>query len=413
MKKKILVKAPALSQSGYGEQARFALRALRSREDLFEIYVLPIPWGRTGWVWEQDEFRQWLDQRITETQIQLQQKTLQVDYSLQVTIPNEFEKIAPINIGYTAGIETTQCSPQWLVKCNDMDKVLVVSNHAKSSIQDVTAEARNQETGETFPYKCERDIDVVWETTPQAAPEPIEGLELDYDNNFLFISQLSPRKNFLNTVTWFMEEFIDQEVGLVVKTNTANNSVSDYLRTEAQMNQILSQYPDRKCKIYLLHGDLSSGQMAGLYTNEKISALINISHGEGFGLPMFEAAREGLPIVTVGWSGQRDFLVKDGEELFQSVKFNLEPVQQEAVWPGVIEKESKWAFADQGSFKMSLRRVLKNKEEARRLAQLAKENIEESFSDDRLHKIFVDSVLGFDSALLEATEEEETVLEFE
>lgn len=413
MKKKILVKAPALSQSGYGEQARFALRALRSREDLFEIYVLPIPWGRTGWVWEQDEFRQWLDQRITETQIQLQQKTLQVDYSLQVTIPNEFEKIAPINIGYTAGIETTQCSPQWLVKCNDMDKVLVVSNHAKSSIQDVTAEARNQETGETFPYKCERDIDVVWETTPQAAPEPIEGLELDYDNNFLFISQLSPRKNFLNTVTWFIEEFIDQEVGLVVKTNTANNSVSDYLRTEAQMNQILSQYPDRKCKIYLLHGDLSSGQMAGLYTNEKISALINISHGEGFGLPMFEAAREGLPIVTVGWSGQRDFLVKDGEELFQSVKFNLEPVQQEAVWPGVIEKESKWAFADQGSFKMSLRRVLKNKEEARRLAQLAKENIEESFSDDRLHKIFVDSVLGFDSALLEATEEEETVLEFE
>ena len=66
MKKKILVKGPVLSQSGYGEQARFALRSLRSREDLFEIYVVAIPWGKTGWVWEEDEFRSWLDQRITE-----------------------------------------------------------------------------------------------------------------------------------------------------------------------------------------------------------------------------------------------------------------------------------------------------------------------------------------------------------
>ena len=39
MKKKIFVRGPVLSQSGYGEQSRFALRALRSREDLFEIYI--------------------------------------------------------------------------------------------------------------------------------------------------------------------------------------------------------------------------------------------------------------------------------------------------------------------------------------------------------------------------------------
>ena len=41
MKKKIFVRGPVLSQSGYGEQARFALRALKSREDLlFHIDVL-------------------------------------------------------------------------------------------------------------------------------------------------------------------------------------------------------------------------------------------------------------------------------------------------------------------------------------------------------------------------------------
>ena len=64
MKKKIFVRGPVLSQSGYGEQSRFALRALRSREDLFDIYIQPIPWGKTGWVWENSEFRQWIDERV-------------------------------------------------------------------------------------------------------------------------------------------------------------------------------------------------------------------------------------------------------------------------------------------------------------------------------------------------------------
>ncbi len=66
MKKKIFVRAPVLSQSGYGEQSRFALRALRSREDLFEVYVQPIPWGQTGWTGGANEFRRWMDSRITQ-----------------------------------------------------------------------------------------------------------------------------------------------------------------------------------------------------------------------------------------------------------------------------------------------------------------------------------------------------------
>jgi hypothetical protein len=36
--------------------------------------------------------------------------------------------------------------------------------------------------------------------------------------------------------------------------------------------------------------------MTGLYQNEKIKGMINIAHGEGFGLPMFEAAREGFQL---------------------------------------------------------------------------------------------------------------------
>ncbi|HAW82192.1 MAG TPA: hypothetical protein DCX27_22300, partial [Balneola sp.] len=106
MKQNILIRGPVLSQSGYGEQARFAMRALRSREDLFDIFILPLNWGQTGWVSLDNEERSWIDERIKATHAHTQSGG-NFDISVQVTIPNEFEKIAPVNIGYTAGIETT------------------------------------------------------------------------------------------------------------------------------------------------------------------------------------------------------------------------------------------------------------------------------------------------------------------
>ena len=168
MKKKIFVRGPVLSQSGYGEQSRFALRALRSREDLFEVYIQPINWGQTGWIWKEDEMRTWMDRRILETQILLQKQQLQPDVSLQITIPNEFEKMCPVNIGYTAGIETTKVAPEWLQKGNDMDKILVVSQHAKESYVNTVARAQNTKTGEVFDYKLETPVEVVWENTPMS-----------------------------------------------------------------------------------------------------------------------------------------------------------------------------------------------------------------------------------------------------
>ena len=412
MKKKIYVKGPVLSQSGYGEQSRFALRALRSREDLFDIYIHPIPWGRTGWIWEDNEFRNWIDERITLTAGLVNQKQLQPDMSLQITIPNEFERICSVNIGYTAGIETNKVAPQWLEKSNEMDKILVVSNHAKETLEKTVYQAQNTNTGEVFDYSLTTPVDVVWERTPYQEAQPIQNLNLETDFNFLMVSQVSPRKNFVNSLRWWIEEFIDQEVGLVLKCNMKCNSIMDYEMFHSSIKKVIDDYPDRSCKIYILHGDLSAGQMTSLYTHPKIKAIVNIAHGEGFGLPLYEAARSALPVITIGWSGQTDFLRHEQTNYFEEVKHTLQKVQPQVVWDGVIQADSQWAYADQGSYKMALRRTFKTWHKSKERAEKLKTIIDDKFSEERLYKLFVDSVLGFDSSIIADTDSE-IVMEFD
>ena len=45
--------------------------------------------------------------------------------------------------------------------------------------------------------------------------------------------------------------------------------------------------------------------------------------------------------------------------MFEDVGFTVEQISPDASWEGVIDKESRWAYADQGSYKMALRKTHK------------------------------------------------------
>ena len=394
MKKKIFVRGPMLSQSGYGEQARFALRALRSREDIFEIHLQPIRWGETGWIWEDNEFRRWMDARIAHTSTLIQNNQFQPDISLQITIPNEFQKMAPINVGYTAGIETTNVAPEWLAKANEMDRMVVISEHAKSGFVNTTATAQNQETGEEFEYTIRPDLEItpVNYAVRDIKKEEIPNFNLKHNFNFLVVSQMGPRKNMENTIKWWVEEFFDQEVGLVIKTAFKGNSEIDREFTFGYLKKLLQAYPDRKCTVNLLHGDLSVGQMWSLYSHKKIKAFVNIAHGEGFGLPIFEAAQAGLPVITVPWGGQLDFLRHNGKSYFTEVDYDVQAIHAQAVWKGVLEEGTMWAYADQGSYKMALRKVRKNWKDANNTAKELKKILQKEFAEEKQYAAFCDAV---------------------
>jgi glycosyltransferase involved in cell wall biosynthesis len=370
---KILVRGPALTRTGYGEHCRFVLRALRQLDDI-DLYLLPVNWGNSNWIWEENEERLWMDQIVKKTALYQQHskqnnQTPHFDISIQVTIPNEWERIATINIGVTAGIETTKVAPVWIEKINAMDKVITISNHSKNSMLNTVYEGIDKKTGQKAQLKCMKDIEIVHYPVKQFEEINLK-IDLPTKFNFLTVAQWGPRKNIENTIRWFVEEFIDNSnVGLVVKAFKKGGSIIDRMHVQKHVHEVLSKYKNRQCKIYLLHGDMTEQEMHSLYCHKNVHCLISLTHGEGFGLPLFEAAYSGLPVLATDWSGHVDFLYKPtvnkkGKEKLKAhyakVDFDLQPVQKEAIWEGVIQEDSMWAFPQQGSYKMKLREMYKD-----------------------------------------------------
>jgi glycosyltransferase involved in cell wall biosynthesis len=393
--KKVLVRGPAISQSGYGEHTRFVLRSLRSHPDIFDVYLINVNWGQTGWIFEDTEERRWMDFLLSKT-IQHTQQGGQFDISLQVTIPNEWEKLAPVNIGVTAGIETTKIAPGWVEKSLQMDKIIVVSEHAKFGFDNTEYPATNNVTGEQFLAKSTCPIEVVGYPVKNIEPVNLD-LDLKHDFNFLTVGTWIARKNLERTITWFVEEFYDQEVGLIVKTSLAKNCLRDRTFAHQRLQELLKEHTGRKCEVYLLHGDMSESEMTGLYQHPQVKAMINLSHGEGFGLPLFEAAYNGLPVIAPNWSGQVDFLhmpVKDkkgkvkNKAMFSEIAFDIKPIQPEAHWEGVIQKDSMWCFPKEWNYKKTLRQVYKNigaaNADAKKLQKWVQETFEESVQYQKL-----------------------------
>ena len=100
-----------------------------------------------------------------------------------------------------------------------------------------------------------------------------------------------------------------------------------------------------------------------------------------------------------------DFLKHNGRKYFTEVDYELKPIQPEAVWKGVLEAETSWAFADQGSYKMSLRKVKKNWKGAKKKATDLKKIILKEFSKEKKYEEFCNAIFNPSEEELEWMEE--------
>jgi len=333
--KKVVIRGPLITQSGYGVHSRQVARWLveQSKAKKIDLTCQCLNWGSTQWKLNENAD----DGLIGEIMRHSKNVNHKLDVSFQIQLPNEWDtNLASFNVGITAGVETDVCNPAWIDAINKMDVVVVPSEFTKKTFMT---------SGQiTTPIKVipESFIDEI----------SLEDIEDPFDFstsfNFLIFGQLTSnnpeddRKNIFNTVKIICENFKnDDDVGIVLKTNSGRGTKIDRLNIRRQFESLVGQVRNGPFpKINLLHGDLSPKEVAALYRNEKIKCLVSMTRGEGYGLPLLEAAASGLPIIATGWSGHTDFLKGDG---YQKIKYDLRKISNSKVDNNIFVPGAKWA----------------------------------------------------------------------
>jgi len=356
MKKLMLICAPVSSRSGYGDHARDLVTSL-IKHDKYDIKIQDVPWGdcpRNALDKNNQSHKQILDCLLPTPNLDKQP-----DVYVDIRIPNEFQTWGKVNIGITAGIETTAVSSKWIEGCNKMDLIIVPSEHSKKGFFDALYEkvqkgpdGKQQKVGE---LKLTKPIEVLFEGANEDIYKPIENTSLDLvddikeDFCFLHVGQWckgaygEDRKDIAKLVKVFYESFANKtkQPGLILKTNGAGFSIIDREECIGKIKEIKSKFPSdwKLPNVHLLHGSLSDEEMNKLYNHPKVKSFVSFTHGEGFGRPLLEATMTGLPVIASSWSGHLDFLSPTDSILIGG---ELKQVPKSLVWKDIIIEESKW-----------------------------------------------------------------------
>jgi glycosyltransferase involved in cell wall biosynthesis len=350
----LVVSCPIDTYSGYGARSRDFVQSIIDL-DKYDVKILPQRWGNTRFGYLQDHSNQSLASRI------IPQLTQQPDIWIQITVPNEFQKIGKYNIGVTAGIETTLCDATWIQGCNNMDLVLVSSEHAKKVFQESKFNVQDNRTGQvTGTVELQTKMEVLFEGadiekyTSLALPVKLDLSDIDESFNYLVVGHWLPgevgedRKNIGYTIKAFLETFKNKQKGkrpgLILKVQAGSGtSIMDREAVLDKIDGIRKTVKGDLPNIYLLHGEMTDAEVNELYNHTKVKAMVTLTKGEGFGRPLLEFSLVNKPIIASGWSGQVDFLDKEFTKLIGGT---LTQVHPSAAVDKMILRESQWFTPD-------------------------------------------------------------------
>jgi glycosyltransferase involved in cell wall biosynthesis len=359
MKPLFVISCPLDTFSGYGARSRDIVLSI-IKSDKYDVKVLSQRWGNTPFGFLQQDNS---DHKLMLDAILKDQKLpKQPDIWMQITVPNEFQSVGKYNIGVTAGIETTLCAAPWIEGLNRMNLNLVSSEHAKKVFQDSRFEKRNQQTQQVEGIiKLKSPVEVLFEgadlnkykiinlPSDSEILEVLNGISETFC--YLFIGHWikgdfgEDRKDISGLINTFLTTFKGQKIrpALIIKTSSATSSVMDREEILVKIRAIEEAVGGDLPSIYLLHGDLTDGEINELYNHPKVKAFVSFTKGEGFGRPLLEASLMQKPVIASGWSGHVDFLDKDMSYLLPG---ELKPLHHSAVVPEMLLAESQWFTVD-------------------------------------------------------------------
>jgi len=375
MKPLIIVSCPVDTYSGYGARSRDIVKALL-KTGKYDVKIAPQRWGNTPFGFLQANNPE--HKQILDCFLQSPQLPRQPDVWIQITVPNEFQPIGKLNIGITAGIETTLCDPGWIEGCNRMNMILVSSHHAKKVLEKTVFEKRDKNTNQLVEtIKLNKPIEVLFEGVDTNVFQKIDAINesevwdvldsIKEDFNFLYVGHWlqgelgQDRKDTGMLVKTFLETFKGKgkKPGLILKTSSATYSIMDREEILEKINKLRLVVGDDGTlpNIYLLHGELTDGEVNELYNHPKVKAHVSFTKGEGYGRPLLEATLSQKPVIASGWSGHVDFLDKEMSTLLPG---KLNKIHPSAVVANMLVADSEWFTVDYKVASETLKDVYKD-----------------------------------------------------
>lgn len=354
MKQYCVISCPIDCYSGYSARSRDFVKAIYElKKDEWEIQIIPQRWGNTAWGFLEDNKEEWgwIIPLLLKSSM-----TKQPDVWIQITVPNEFQSVGKINIGVTAGIETTVCDPSWIDGCNRMNLTLVSSNHAKQVLMQ-TSYSKKDVPG--VQVSIQKPVEVLFEGVDLNKYFHIENKELpktelisdldkvQEDFCYLYVGHWlqgdigEDRKNTGKMLQIFLETFKNKKKkpALIMKTSNATNCIMDRDEILKKINSIKETVTGDLPNVYLIHGDLSDEDINHLYNHPKVKALLSFTKGEGYGRPLAEFCLSKKLVIASGWSGHLDFLNPEFSLLLPGELTKTHPSAQSR---GLILPEASW-----------------------------------------------------------------------
>ncbi|CAB4125525.1 RfaG Glycosyltransferase [uncultured Caudovirales phage] len=388
----LVVSCPIDTYSGYGARARDFVQSIIDL-DKYDVKILSQRWGGTRFGYLKDHGNTSLISKIVPN------LTQQPDIWVQITVPNEFQKVGKYNIGVTAGIETTLCDPTWIQGCNNMDLVLVSAQHAKKVFEESKFNMQDNQTGQiTGTVELKTKVEVLFEGadiekyTPLALPTTLDLSDIDEKFCFLTVGHWLPgilgedRKNIGYTIKAFLETFKNKkdQPGLILKVQAGSGtSIMDREAVLDKIDAIRKTVKGKLPNIYLLHGDMSDAEVNELYNHTKVKAMISLTKGEGFGRPLLEFSLINKPIIASGWSGHIDFL---DNQFTKQIGGTLTNVHPSAAVDKMILQESQWFRPDEGLTGKALKDVFEDYKIYKELAKRQGYRSRTEFSYDKMRE---------------------------
>ena len=218
-------------------------------------------------------------------------------------------------------------------------------------------------------------VAVVPEGVNPARYHPWTGQRRHPRRRFLTVGKFEQRKSQLETLQAWAQAFGNRnDIELVIKTGYFGSA-------EAKAQQLVDTVHALKLtNVEVIWGDMTPDQLWELYRSADVFVLP--TRGEGWGLPIIEAAAMGLPIVTTMYSGHQQYLQHIASSVVP-VSFDLEPIdcpEFQMYYPTTDGNWGQWARPRVDSIASAMLHALDNLDHLRAEAKVNAQTVRGQFS---------------------------------